>query len=66
MTEWRNFLRESEVKYSGILKIKPNQIAISELEALKAMLPEEANRLSEKDLHVTLVHQSILKPFQIL
>ena len=64
MTEWRNFLRESEVKYSGILKIKPNQIAISELEDLKAMLPEEANRLSEKDLHVTLVHQSILKPFQ--
>ena len=64
MTEWRSFLRESDVKYSGILKLQPNDSVISELEALQPMLPEEAVRLSPKDFHVTLVHQSILKPFE--
>jgi hypothetical protein len=64
LSEWRRFLTESEVKYSGILKLKPRQIIISELEALQSMLPEEAVRLPTKDLHVTLIHQSILKPFR--
>jgi hypothetical protein len=64
LIEWRKFLSEVEVKYSGILKIKPGHIVISELEALQAMLPEEAVRLSTEDLHVTLIHQSILKPFR--
>jgi len=64
MTEWRKFLTEGEVKYNGILKIKPNHIVISELEALQAMLPEEAVRLPAEDLHITLIHQSILKPFR--
>jgi hypothetical protein len=66
MTEWRKFLTEGTVKYSGkggILKIKPSHIIISELEALQAMLPEEAMRLPEDVLHVTLIHQSILEPF---
>jgi hypothetical protein len=64
MTEWRKFLIEGTVEYSGILKIKPSHIVVSELEALQAMLPEEAVRLSPEDFHVTLIHQSILKPFQ--
>jgi len=64
MTEWRKFLIEGTVEYSGILKIKPSHIVASELEALQAMLPEEAVRLSPEDFHVTLIHQSILKPFQ--
>ena len=64
LIEWRKFLSEGEVKYSGILKIKPSHIVISELEALQAMLPEEAVRLPAEDLHVTLIHQSILKPFR--
>ena len=34
------------------------------MEAFQNMLPEEAIRLDPKDLHVTLVHQSILKPFR--
>tara|TARA_R110000824_G_scaffold82445_2_gene206684 strand:+ start:1452 stop:1910 length:459 start_codon:yes stop_codon:yes gene_type:complete len=66
LTEWRKFLSEGTVKYSdkgGILKIKPSHIIISELEALQGPLPEEAGRLSEEDLHITLIHQSILKPF---
>ena len=37
LIEWRKFLSEGEVKYSGILKIKPSHIVISELEALQAM-----------------------------
>lgn len=64
LTEWRRFLTESGVRYSGILKIKPGHIITSELEALQARLPEEAVRLPEEDLHVTLIHQSILKPFR--
>ena len=64
LKEWRSFLRESEARYSGILKLKPNDSVISELEALQPMLPEEAVRLKPKDLHVTLIHQSILKPFK--
>jgi hypothetical protein len=64
MTEWRSFLKESEAKYSGILKLKPNDNVVSELEALQPTLPEKAVRLSPKDFHVTLIHQSILKPFE--
>ena len=64
MTEWRNFLREGEANYSGILKIKPSPEVVSEVEAMQAMLPEEAIRLKPEDFHVTLIHQSILKPFE--
>ena len=64
MTEWRKFLIEGTVEYSGILKIKPSHIVVSELEAIQAMLPEEGVRLSPEDFHVTLIHQSILKSFQ--
>lgn len=64
LTEWRKFLAEGDVKYSGILKINPTPLVISELEALQVILPEEAMRLSKKALHVTLVHQSILEPFE--
>jgi hypothetical protein len=64
MEAWKNFLNEQGVKYSGILKIIPNNIIKSEAEALQAMLPEEAIRLSPKDFHVTLIHQSILSAFR--
>ena len=64
LTEWRKFLAEDEIKLEGILTIKPSPIIISELEALQALLPEEARRLSKDDLHVTLIHQSILNPFR--
>ena len=64
LNEWRRFLAEAKIKYTGILKIKPSPIIISELEALQALLPEEAIRLPEGDLHVTVIHQSILKPFR--
>ena len=63
--QWKRFLlSENRVKYSGILMIKPTEMVLSELEALQAMLPESAQRLERKDLHLTLIHQSILKPFR--
>jgi hypothetical protein len=64
MEAWHKFLNEAEVKYSGILKLKPSHIVLSELEALQSILPERAYRLDSEDLHVTLIHQSILKPFR--
>jgi len=60
---WRSFLTE-EVVYSGILKIKPKEDILSQLESMQSFLPEEAKRLNSDDLHLTLVHQSILKPFE--
>ena len=62
--EWRKFVNEGTVKYGGILMIKPGNIIVSELEALQLMLPEEAVNLSPEDFHVTLIHQSVLKPFR--
>jgi hypothetical protein len=64
LTEWRKFLLEKNIIYSGILKLEPDNKALSELDAMQQMLPEEAIRLDLKDLHVTLVHQSILEPFK--
>ena len=65
LTEWRRFLlAENKIENEGILKIVPDIQTVSELEALQAMLPEEAIRLKPHDLHVTLLHQSILKPFE--
>jgi len=60
---WKQFLIE-QVSYQGILKISPSPDNISDLEAIQAFLPEEAIRLKSYDFHVTLIHQSILKPFQ--
>ena len=64
LEQWRNFLSEERVKYQGILKMGLEPLTISKAQALQSMLPEEAKRLSEKDLHVTLIHQSVLKPFR--
>ena len=61
---WRTFLKESYVKYSGILKLKPPANILAELEVLQAQLPEDAVRLDVEDLHLTLIHQSILNPYK--
>ena len=60
--EWRLFLNEN-VSYGGILKASPNESVISQLKTLQSFLPEEAVRIEPHNLHVTLIHQSILKPF---
>ena len=64
MTDWRSFLIEGEVKYSGILKIKPDPAIIAQAVEMQKTLPPEGVPLEEKDLHVTLIHQSVLKPFR--
>ena len=62
---WRRFLlTETLVKFSGILKLMPDEKVISELSKIIETLPDEAVPLAEKNLHVTLVHQSILKPYR--
>jgi len=63
MIEWRRFLLEGEVKFSGILKVKPDPAIIAELERRQKSLPEEAILLEAKHLHVTLIHQDFLKPY---
>jgi 2'-5' RNA ligase len=53
-----------ELKFSGILKLKPDSGTISSLAKLTENLPPDAQMLEEKHLHVTLIHQNILKPFR--
>jgi hypothetical protein len=61
---WQKYLNEGEVKYSGILKLKPDQDIVQQLHSISAALPEEAVLLPENLWHVTLIHQSILKPYK--
>ena len=63
MENWRKYLSEGEVKFTGILKTMPVEV-IGELQKLSQGLPEEALLLDEDKWHVTLIHQSILKPFR--
>ena len=63
MEGWRKFLTE-EVKYQGILKLKLQPNNTADVLDMQSVLPADAILLDEEDLHVTLVHQSILKPFR--
>ena len=60
----RGLLVEQEVKFSGILKIMPDPSIITTIESLLPHLPPEAVPLAADKFHVTLVHQSILKPYR--
>ena len=65
MTEWRNFLSEATAKYSGIIKITPNQEVIQQVKDLQNQIKDSAAvSLPEKAIHVTAVHQSVVKPFR--
>ena len=63
LENWRKFLNE-EVKFSGILKLMPDPEIISQAKSLIGTLPPEAVPLGDDRLHVTLAHQSVLKPFK--
>ena len=63
LENWRKYLTE-EVKYGGILKLKPTPEIISQAKAVMADLPPEAVPLPDKALHITLIHQDILKPYR--
>lgn len=54
------------VKFTGILKLTLDDAALRHVRRLWTELPPEAHPLDEKHLHVTLVHQSILRPFKDL
>ena len=63
LENWRKYLNE-EVKFSGILKLMPDPEIISQAKSLIDTLPSEAIPLGDDRLHVTLAHQSVLKPFK--
>jgi hypothetical protein len=63
LENWRKYLTE-EVKYSGALKFKPTPEIISQAKAAMADLPSEAVPLPDKALHITLIHQNILRPYR--
>ena len=64
LENWRKYLAEELVKFSGILKLVPDEDTISELRTISASLPPDAVPLSEDKWHVTLAHQSVLKPYR--
>ena len=60
----RELLIEQEVKFSGILKLMPSPAIVSSVSSLLQQLPPEAVPLPEDKFHVTLAHQSVLKPYK--
>ena len=64
MVEWRKFLSEGEATFEGILMIKPDPAIIARAQEMQKTLPKHGVPLKEKDLHVTLIHQNILKPLK--
>jgi len=65
LENWREYLNE-EVKFSGILKLKLNPELMVQAKAVMETLPPEAVPLPDKALHITLVHQSVLKKYRAL
>jgi len=60
----RRVLLESKVVFSGILKLMPSPEVVMTIESLLGQLPAEAKPIKSNKFHVTLVHQSILKPYK--
>ena len=61
---WKRYLKEEQVKFSGILKLMPDEGIIQDLRNISASLPPEAVPLPEDKWHVTLAHQSVLRPYR--
>lgn len=53
-----------QVEFSGVLKLMPDANIVASVSILAEQLPPEAILLPDEKLHVTLIHQSILKPFR--
>ena len=75
----REILIEGEVKFSGILKLMPSPEIVSQAQEILATVPPSTDvdwgdgsglnshqviGLSPDKFHVTLAHQSVLKPFK--
>lgn len=56
----------SAVDFTGILKASLSDDLKRRVRTLLQRLPSEAKPLDEKHLHVTLMHQSLLKPHRVL
>ena len=63
LENWRQYLTE-KIKFGGLLKLKPTPEVISQAKAIMKDLPSDAVPLPDKALHVTLIHQDVLKPFR--
>ena len=63
LENWRKFLNE-EVKLQGILKLTPTPEVVAQAKDIMQTLPPEAVPLPDERLHVTLAHQSVLRPFR--
>ena len=63
LESWRRFLNE-EVKFQGILKLAPTPEVVAQAKDIMQTLPPEAVPFPDERLHVTLAHQSVLKPFR--
>ncbi len=53
-----------QVEFSGVLKLMPDANVVASVSILAEQLPPEAILLPDEKLHVTLIHQSILKPYR--
>ena len=60
----RMILAENDVKFEGILKLMPSPQVVDAVSSLAAQLPLDAVVLADNNFHVTLVHQSVLKPYR--
>ena len=64
LREYIRVLLMEQVKFSGILKLMPDANVVASVLLLSEQLPPEAVLLSDERLHVTLIHQNILKPYR--
>ena len=63
LENWRKFLSE-EVKLQGILKLTPTPEVVAQARDIMQTLPPEAVPFPDERLHITLAHQSVLRPFR--
>ena len=64
LREYIRILLMEQVEFSGVLKIMPDANIVASVLLLSEQLPPEAILLPDEKLHVTLIHQSVLKPYR--
>ena len=67
LENWREYIAEAQVKFQGILKVVPDSDVIAQAKDMQAQILEQEPLMAplpETKLHVTLIHQSVLKPFR--
>jgi hypothetical protein len=66
LREYIRILLMEQVEFSGILKLMPDANIIASVLLLSEQLPPDAILLPDEKFHVTLIHQSVLKPYRKL